>query len=109
MSLKSKDNDFVSEDRNWRSLILNELKCAQQWEEDWGFLSSGNALVNETLDDKIKNLESKLETIQETQMRTTAGQYGRGTDLERYREVEYNKTKNIELKPVDRRPNGKRK
>ena len=66
MSLKSKDNDFVSEDRNWRSLILNELNCAQQWQEDWGFLSSGEGLVNDTLEEKIRKME-EVTSILESQ------------------------------------------
>jgi hypothetical protein len=64
MSLKSKDNDFVSEDRNWRSLILNELNCAQQWQEDWGFLSSGEGLVNDTLEEKIRKMEEVRDILE---------------------------------------------
>lgn len=60
MSLKSKDNNFVAEDRNWRSYILNELNGAKQWEEDWGFLTSGNALSNDTIDDKIRKLQGVI-------------------------------------------------
>jgi Normal lung function maintenance, Low in Lung Cancer 1 protein len=55
---KIKDNDFVSADRDWRSLIANELNGAKQWEEDWGFLTSENALINDNIEDKIKKLEA---------------------------------------------------
>lgn len=60
MALRVKDNDYVSADRDWRSLIANELNGAKQWEEDWGFLTSGNAMINETVDEKIKKLESVI-------------------------------------------------
>ena len=32
--------DQVSQDRNWRSYVANELTCADKWDSDWGFLSS---------------------------------------------------------------------
>ena len=31
--------DEVSQDRNWRSYVANELHCADKWDNDWGFLS----------------------------------------------------------------------
>jgi hypothetical protein len=33
------------------------LNGAKQWEEDWGFLTSGNALINDSIEEKIKKLE----------------------------------------------------
>ena len=39
--LNSRKNqlDEVSQDRNWRSYVANELNCADKWDQDWGFLS----------------------------------------------------------------------
>ena len=39
--LKTRKNalDEVSQDRNWRSYVANELHCADKWDSDWGFLS----------------------------------------------------------------------
>ncbi len=30
--------DFVSQDKDWRGVIDNELKCQEAWQKDWGFL-----------------------------------------------------------------------
>lgn len=62
MSMKVKEGDYVSADRDWRSLISNELNGAKQWEDDWGFLTSGNALINDSIEDKIKKLEEVTPT-----------------------------------------------
>jgi hypothetical protein len=35
------DVNTVSEDRNWRSYVDNELKCQDLWNQDWGFLAGG--------------------------------------------------------------------
>ena len=42
----AKEVDIVSDDRNWRSYIWNELKCAEGWQKDWGFLSDNGKLEN---------------------------------------------------------------
>ena len=31
--------DLVSQDKDWRGVITNELRCAEGWENDWGFLA----------------------------------------------------------------------
>lgn len=55
--------DPVSEDRNWVGLIKNELKCAELWDKDWGFLAGDADLKKEnatkvyTIDDKIKSVQ----------------------------------------------------
>ena len=38
--LASRKNELtvVAQDQNWRSYVANELKCADMWEQDWGFL-----------------------------------------------------------------------
>ncbi len=35
---KKKDISVVAEDKNWRSYVSNELKGAENWNQDWGFL-----------------------------------------------------------------------
>ena len=30
--------DFVSQDKDWRGVIDNELRCQEAWQKDWGFL-----------------------------------------------------------------------
>jgi hypothetical protein len=38
VSGKAKVINPVAEDYNWRISVNNELKSADQWNEDWGFL-----------------------------------------------------------------------
>lgn len=35
---KKKDISLVADDQNWRSYVANELKGAEAWTQDWGFL-----------------------------------------------------------------------
>ena len=108
MALKPKDNDFVSVDKDWRSLISNELKSSKQWEEDWGFLVTGKVHENHTIDDKISQLESRLQEINDQGFQTTSAIYGKGTSLEKYPVTDYNITKTPDLRPCDRKPRRKR-
>jgi len=41
VSGKAKVVNPVAEDYNWRINVGNELKSADQWNEDWGFLVHG--------------------------------------------------------------------
>lgn len=42
--LQSRKNELtvVAQDRNWRSYVNNELRCADQWHADWGFLGANS-------------------------------------------------------------------
>ena len=40
MAGRKKEISIVAEDQNWRSYIHNELKCAEVWNQDWGFLTA---------------------------------------------------------------------
>ena len=40
MAGRKKEMSIVAEDQNWRSYVSNELKCAEQWNKDWGFLAT---------------------------------------------------------------------
>jgi hypothetical protein len=31
--------DLVSQDKDWRGVIDNELRCQEGWQKDWGFLA----------------------------------------------------------------------
>ena len=39
---KTKQLNEVAEDQNWRIAVNTELKSADQWNEDWGFLVAFN-------------------------------------------------------------------
>lgn len=50
VSGKTKVVNPVAEDHNWRISVGNELKSADQWNEDWGFLvHGGKHLYNQLL------------------------------------------------------------
>ena len=53
--LASRKNELtvVAQDRNWRSYVSNELRCADQWASDWGFLGANS-------DRKFLNQKSPL-------------------------------------------------
>ena len=42
--LASRKNDLtvVAQDRNWRTYVAKELRDADQWASDWGFLASNS-------------------------------------------------------------------
>lgn len=109
---RKKDISIVAEDQNWRSYIHNELKCAEIWQKDWGFLAEkgGDAELEKglTREEKIRKLEQDLEAMnskKHKKLETTNLTYGTGgEDLEKFRMTHINKRRNIELQPVPRRP-----
>jgi hypothetical protein len=46
VSGKAKVVNPVAEDHNWRINVGNELKSADQWNEDWGFLVHGGKYLH---------------------------------------------------------------
>lgn len=39
MAGRKREISQVADDQNWRSYVSNELKCAEIWNQDWGFLA----------------------------------------------------------------------
>ena len=39
MAGRKREISQVADDQNWRSYVGNELKCAEIWNQDWGFLA----------------------------------------------------------------------
>ncbi len=35
--------DIVSQDKDWRGVIENELRCQEGWQKDWGFLADNTS------------------------------------------------------------------
>ena len=56
--------DVVSQDRDWVGLIKNELKCAEVWEKDWGFLA-GEAQLDPKNATKLYTVDDKIRAVQE--------------------------------------------
>ena len=53
--------DVVSQDKDWRDVVRNELRCQENWQKDWGFLAdSGIAENPKTKEERIQILEEKL-------------------------------------------------
>ena len=40
-----KEVDYVSQDKDWRGIVENELRCAEGWNKDWGFLAEMNCKI----------------------------------------------------------------
>ena len=109
---RKKDISIVAENQNFRSYIQNELKWAEIWQKDWGFLvdkDDGTMHDKElTAEEKIRHLEEELEKMnarKHGKLQTTSLTYGTGgDDLECFRITHINKRKQEELQPVPRRP-----
>ena len=37
-------SDVVSQDKDWRDVVRNELRCQENWQKDWGFLADNGIL-----------------------------------------------------------------
>ena len=57
-----------------------------------------------TLNEKIDVLNDKLSNAKDTKFMTTSQDYGKGNFLELFKEPAFNKRKNKDLKPQDRKP-----
>jgi len=40
-----KQVDYVSQDKDWRGVVENELRCADNWNNEWGFLAEMNCKI----------------------------------------------------------------
>ena len=38
--------DVVSQDKDWRDVVRNELRCQENWQKDWGFLADSGIAEN---------------------------------------------------------------
>lgn len=43
---KKREISMVADDQNWRSYVANELKGAETWNQDWGFLVAKGKLCS---------------------------------------------------------------
>ena len=43
LNARKNELSVVAQDQNWRSYVANELKCADMWQNDWGFLGGQGA------------------------------------------------------------------
>jgi hypothetical protein len=103
--------DMVSQDKDWRGVIDNELRCQEGWHRDWGFLADDSCniffyLVTEkplTKDEKIYLLEEKLKSMSDVKIISTAKQSYRGGTID-FKLDTGKKSINTDLMPQSRRP-----
>jgi hypothetical protein len=98
--------DAVSQDKDWRGVIENELRCQENWQKEWGFLSSQNIGIGDvplTKLDKIRVLEEKLKSMDEVKIQSEFKTkfYSKEIDL---KQKDFNKRKQSELQSQSRRP-----
>ena len=101
---KEKVIDVVSQDKDWRGVIENELRCQENWQKDWGFLADNSITENpKTKDERIQALEEKLKSMSDVKIDSVSKMQYIGPSYD-ILETQYNKRKNTELMPQTRRP-----
>jgi hypothetical protein len=101
---KEKVIDVVSQDKDWRGVIENELRCQENWQKDWGFLADNSITENpKTKDERIQALEEKLKSMSDVKIDSVSKMQYLGPSYD-ILETQYNKRKNTELMPQTRRP-----
>ena len=96
--------DVVSQDKDWRGVIENELRCQENWQKDWGFLADNSITENpKTKDERIQDLEEKLKSMSDVKIDSVSKMQYLGPSYD-ILETQYNKRKNTELMPQTRRP-----
>ena len=96
--------DVVSQDKDWRGVIENELRCQENWQKDWGFLADNSITENpKTKDERIQALEEKLKSMSDVKIDSVSKMQYLGPSYD-ILETQYNKRKNTELMPQTRRP-----
>ena len=96
--------DVVSQDKDWRGVIENELRCQENWQKDWGFLADNSITENpKSKDERIQALEEKLKSMSDVKIDSVSKMQYLGPSYD-ILETQYNKRKNTELMPQTRRP-----
>ncbi len=96
--------DYVSQDKDWRGVIENELRFAENWQKDWGFLADNNINENpRNKEEQIQVLEEKLRTMSDIKIESTMHSHYKGKDYDILIK-DYNKRKTVDLQPQTRRP-----
>ena len=96
--------DYVSQDKDWRGVIENELKFQENWQKDWGFLADNSVNENpRTKDEQIQILEEKLKTMSDIKIESNNSASYKGGSYDILIK-DFNKRKTSELMPQTRRP-----
>ena len=96
--------DVVSQDKDWRDIVRNELRCQENWQKDWGFLADSGLEENpKTKEEKIHILEEKLKAMKDIKLESVSKMSYIGPSYD-IRETQYNRKKQKDLMPQTRRP-----
>ena len=96
--------DVVSQDKDWRDVVRNELRCQENWQKDWGFLAdSGIAENPKTKEERIQILEEKLKGMKDIELGSVSKMSYMGPSYD-IRETQFNRKKQKDLMPQTRRP-----
>ena len=96
--------DVVSQDKDWRDVVRNELRCQENWQKDWGFLADNGISENpKTKEERIQILEEKLKSMKDDELGSVSKMSYVGPSYD-IRETQYNRKKQKDLMPQTRRP-----
>ena len=96
--------DIVSQDKDWRDIVRNELRCQENWQKDWGFLADNGIEENpKTNEERIQILEEKLKGMKDIEIGSVSKMSYIGPSYD-IRETQYNRKKQKDLMPQTRRP-----
>ena len=96
--------DIVSQDKDWRDIVRNELRCQENWQKDWGFLADNGIEENpKTNEESIQILEEKLKGMKDIEIGSVSKMSYIGPSYD-IRETQYNRKKQKDLMPQTRRP-----
>ena len=96
--------DVVSQDKDWRDVVKNELRCQENWQKDWGFLAdSGIAENPKTKEERIQILEEKLKGMKDIELGSVSKMSYMGPSYD-IRETQFNRKRQNVLMPQTRRP-----
>ena len=96
--------DVVSQDKDWRDVVRNELRCQENWQKDWGFLAdSGIAENPKTKEERIQILEEKLKGMKDIELGSVSKMSYMGPSYD-IRETQFNRKRQNVLMPQTRRP-----
>ena len=121
VKVKRNELTVVAEDTNWRKYVATETKVAQEFNENWGFLTKDargkqstyilkfilldGKEVPTSLADRIADQEAALNSCSGKLMQTSNCKYGRtGVQLEMFNNSVHNIEKSADLMPQPRRP-----
>ena len=96
--------DVVSQDKDWKDAVRNELRCQENLQKDWGFLADNGIAENpKTKEERIQILEEKLKGMKDVELGSVSKMSYMGPSYD-IRETQFNRKTQTVLMPQTRRP-----